>query len=256
VSNSDGSSRPAQGLLERLRLTELEKTRPWLRPGSSVLEIGGGSGFQARLLSARGCQVASVDVDADGTHVGREYPVQIYDGTHLPFATASFDAVFSSNVLEHVRALPELLEEIRRVLKPQGIAVHILPTPVWRLWTCFTHYPFLVKYALGRGLPASAAPRASTRPKNYARMAMRAIIPAPHGEYSNALAELWYFSRARWRRVFTASGMLLIHDEPTNLFYTGYSLFPHLAIERRIDLARLLGSSCRIYVMSNDNKAL
>jgi len=242
---------PGWGHLERLRAAELEQTRPWLKPGSVVLELGGGSGFQARLLSDRGCRVTSVDVSADAPHIGRHYPVQIYDGVSLPFASQQFDVVFSSNVLEHVHDLPALLFEVRRVLKKDGRAVHILPTPVWRFWTSFSHYPFLVKYALGFGLPASVAPRPANpeKPKSYWYLFKRAISPPPHGEYPSALSELWYFSRRRWRREFEAAGMSIIHDAPTGIFYTGYCLLPNLKPAARRSLARTLGSACRLYVM-------
>jgi len=41
-----------------------------------------------------------------------------YDGKTLPFADASFDSFFSSQVFEHVFNLEEILPEINRVLKP------------------------------------------------------------------------------------------------------------------------------------------
>jgi ubiquinone/menaquinone biosynthesis C-methylase UbiE len=253
LETQDGAAQPMLGHLERLRAAELDQTHPWLRAGSTVLELGGGSGFQARLLSDRGCLVTSVDVGEGAPHIGREYPVQIYDGMHLPFPSRRFDAVYSSNVLEHVRDLPSLLAEVRRVLKVGGIAVHILPTPAWRLWSNLTHYPFLIKYALGYGLPAAAPPRRSSKQgrTSYWQLVRRALVPGPHGEYPSALAELWYFSRRRWRQVFEASGMSMMHDAPTGIFYTSYCLFPGLTLDQRRTAARTLGSACRIYVMRN-----
>lgn len=50
------------------------------------------------------------------------------DITQLPFETASFDFVFASHVLEHIRDDAAALSEIRRILKPGGIAV--LPVPL------------------------------------------------------------------------------------------------------------------------------
>ena len=42
------------------------------------------------------------------------------DAAHLPFATASFDAVISNHSLEHFAQLDAALVEIGRVLKRPG----------------------------------------------------------------------------------------------------------------------------------------
>lgn len=53
-----------------------------------------------------------------------------YDGKTLPFGENEFDSVFSSEVFEHVFNLDEILEELRRVLKPGGKMLITLPF-VW-----------------------------------------------------------------------------------------------------------------------------
>ncbi len=50
------------------------------------------------------------------------------DITNLPFADGEFDFVLASHVLEHIKGDYKALSEIRRVLKPNGIAV--LPVPI------------------------------------------------------------------------------------------------------------------------------
>ncbi len=50
------------------------------------------------------------------------------DIQQLPFADATYDVVFASHVLEHIVDDEKALSEIRRVLKPRGIA--ILPVPI------------------------------------------------------------------------------------------------------------------------------
>lgn len=50
------------------------------------------------------------------------------DLTALPFADATYDLVFASHVLEHIRDDEVALREIRRVLKPGGLA--LLPVPI------------------------------------------------------------------------------------------------------------------------------
>jgi SAM-dependent methyltransferase len=50
------------------------------------------------------------------------------DLQQLPFDDASYDLVFASHVLEHVPDDRKAISEIRRILKPNGIA--ILPVPI------------------------------------------------------------------------------------------------------------------------------
>lgn len=50
------------------------------------------------------------------------------DLQNLPFDNASYDFVFASHVLEHIPDDNKAIEEIRRILKPNGIA--ILPVPL------------------------------------------------------------------------------------------------------------------------------
>lgn len=52
-------------------------------------------------------------------HQGEDINVY-YDGKKIPFAEAHFDSIFTSEVLEHVFNIDEILQELHRVLKPQG----------------------------------------------------------------------------------------------------------------------------------------
>lgn len=54
-------------------------------------------------------------------HSHENEPVDVfYDGNNIPFPDNHFDAVFSSEVFEHVFNLDNILKEINRVMKPDG----------------------------------------------------------------------------------------------------------------------------------------
>jgi len=79
---------------------------------------------------------------------------------------------------------------------------------------------------------------------------MKRILPvSPHGEYPNAIAELYYFSKWRWLRLFESNGFEVIQVAGNGLFYSGYGLFPRMALSVRRRLARVLGSACHVFVM-------
>ncbi len=240
--------------LESLRGAEIDLVKHWFRPGMHVLEIGGGNGFQAGILSSWGCEVRSIDLHESVSAQTQHFPVQVYDGRHIPFPDHSFDAVFSSNVLEHISHLPVILDEIKRVVKTDGVIVHVLPSSAWRFWTSVSHYGHILKRAFGLLLPVqtdSSAPALQTLAKGRGWKALlkRAMFDGPHGEYPNALYELYAFSQTRWLRVFREHGFQMIRCSSSGLFYTGYVIFPRLSLATRRVLSHFLGSSSRIYVM-------
>lgn len=68
-----------------------------------------------------------VDVESGG-HDHRRSRVDVYyDGKHLPFENESFDALFCSEVLEHVFDPDEILSEIGRVLRKGSLALITTP---------------------------------------------------------------------------------------------------------------------------------
>jgi SAM-dependent methyltransferase len=73
------------------------------------------------MFSARFAQYETADLFMSGV----DHHVDIRD---LPFEDATYDFVFASHVLEHIREDMRAIREIRRVLRPKGIAV--LPVPI------------------------------------------------------------------------------------------------------------------------------
>ncbi len=130
------------------------------------------------------------------------FPIIDYDGRAIPLPDASVDVVFSSNVLEHVRDLASLQTEIKRVLAPNGMCLHVLPTHAWRMWTTIGSYPDAILYladALPRLIP-HALPRGAEierlRKAWYltARYVAGRCLQRRHGERGNLVSETWAVS--------------------------------------------------------------
>ena len=241
--------------LEHLRLRELEDVLEHVSAGSHILEIGAGSGFQARNLVSRGFSVEAVDLGSSSYAATRVFPVRDYDGKTLPFPDRSFDLVFSSNVLEHIRDLETFLGETHRVLRAGRTAVHVLPTVTWRLWTTLSHYPLLAKRTAQR-LAERIRPGGSRKPgssvgSGTGRFEVHMLIPRRHGEHGSICSEFYLFSRYRWRGVFQRARFHVAREQPGHLFYTGSSLLgDHLSLDTRRRLSWILGSSSRVWVLS------
>ena len=87
-------------------------------PGSTVLDMGCFDGYWSEKLSGLGYRVTSIDIE-------KHYPkTQIVDlDKSLPFADASFDLVWSTDVIEHLDSPSATAQEIKRILKPKGIMI-------------------------------------------------------------------------------------------------------------------------------------
>lgn len=246
------SSDPAPlSFLDRLRREELSAVATHFSgQGLDVLELGGGNGCQAQVLSEAGHLVKSLDVDIPRAALVQYFPVRIYDGHNIPFEDGSFDRVYSSNVLEHVDGLPALMMEMSRVLRPEGRMVHVVPTATWRVWTWLAYYPFAVLFVFGFKKNREV-PRVGEvwRQRSWRAVVRGMFFPTPHGHSPNVWVECFVFRTKRWTRLFDSLGYDIVDAHPAGYFYTGYTMFPGISMGARKILARVLGSSSHVFVL-------
>ncbi len=234
--------------LTAVRAEELKVVIGLLKPRTRLLEIGAGMGWQARELTMLGHEVEAVDLPTSEYSAHRVFPVTDYNGTNLPFPDETFDIVYTSNVLEHVLQLDVLQAEIKRVLKPQGRCIHILPTATWRLWTSIAAFPNAV-VTMFCELLSPGKPQALRRIVVATGLA---ILHPAHGVGWHAITELWTFRPSWWRHYFMRHGFHIQQDRPIELFYTGFFLLGNrLTLARRRSLARIFGGACHTYVLEN-----
>lgn len=94
-----------------------------LSPTSRILDFGCGAGALVQQGRSAGFQMFGCDFDTSAEHCSR-----IESPYRLPFPDAYFDAVISNQVLEHVMDYDTALAELRRVLKPGGVFLHMFPS--------------------------------------------------------------------------------------------------------------------------------
>lgn len=235
-------------------------------PGSRVLEIGAGAGWQAKALAERGFEVTAIDIPQSNYSALRVWPVIDYDGCTIPAADGQFDVIFTSNVLEHIPHIEEFQREMRRVLKPGGMALHLMPSATWRFWTILTFYLDRLKKVFLRLMPPRpdsansakiiARVDSSPRRRSFSSRLLTLMFPRRHGERGTTLSEIYLFSRHRWNGLFRKAGWEVIAVRPNRLFYSGQRVCGHLlSITRRETLSRVLGSSCILYTLKNPDTA-
>ena len=92
----------------------------WIRPGTSVLDLGCGNGVLLELLAReRNARVQGIEVDEKSIYdcVARGLSVfhEDIDGGLTAFADASFDYVILNQSLQQIRRLDEVMREALRV---------------------------------------------------------------------------------------------------------------------------------------------
>ena len=130
--------------------------------GMRVLDLAGGTGDLARLFAERvGPSGEVVLTDINGAmlaagrdrliNAGRIVPAVQCDAEKLPFADARFDRVSIAFGLRNVTNKDRALAEMRRVLKPGGVAAVLEFSRIWApLAPAYDWYSFNVLPRLGR----------------------------------------------------------------------------------------------------------
>ena len=95
--------------------------------GKTAIDIGCQEGLQSQWLEKKGYTVTSIDIE-------KVYEkAQVVDVSKtLPFPDRSFDLLWCSEVIEHLKNPAKAIQEFRRVLKPGGRM--ILTTPNSGAW--------------------------------------------------------------------------------------------------------------------------
>jgi SAM-dependent methyltransferase len=96
-----------------------------------VLDFGCGAGRLVEALHENGVDAYGCDVRSylagDLTVPPERFKQLSINPYRLPYPDDFFDAVISTSVLEHVQNTTEVFGEIRRILKPGGLSLHLFP---------------------------------------------------------------------------------------------------------------------------------
>lgn len=121
--------------------------------GETVLEIGVGLGADHQRWAEAGTQLFGIDLTdraiantrARLECFGLKSDLRVADAESLPFDAGKFDVVYSWGVLLYCPNVEKAIEEVRRVLKPGGVALIML----YHRYS-FVGYMLWTRYALMR----------------------------------------------------------------------------------------------------------
>jgi 2-polyprenyl-3-methyl-5-hydroxy-6-metoxy-1,4-benzoquinol methylase len=102
----------------------------------SLLDVGCGIGILHDYLGGKFTRICGADVSevsieaAKGRHPEIEY--RVMEGNKIPYPSAAFDIVTAINVLHHIdpEARPDFVLELKRVIRPNGVACIIEHNPL------------------------------------------------------------------------------------------------------------------------------
>jgi ubiquinone/menaquinone biosynthesis C-methylase UbiE len=240
---------------QKIRIEELETALEVFsnEKNLDILEIGGRDGFQANIISKKGHKVTSIDINPLLPHI---HLVQKGDINKLDFEDNSFDLIYSSNMLQEIHNIDEAFMEMKRVLKKDGIIIHIVPSSWWSLMTNFWHYYKIPKYLIRsnkfkkifksdlKKIDEKQSSNMKSSTKN-----LKQLFLHPLGANTSFIHEIVYFSKIYWRRVFEKNGFKVIEQKNCPYFYSAYSVFKFKFLKVRKFLPEVGITSCYCFVM-------
>ncbi|WGL52944.1 demethylmenaquinone methyltransferase [Nocardioides sp. BP30] len=176
------------------------------RPGELILDLAAGTGTSSQPFADAGATVVPCDFSLGMLQVGKaakpHLPFTAGDGTRLPFADGTFDAVTISFGLRNIVDPVAGLRELRRVTRPGGrLVVCEFSHPTWK--------PFRTVYVeyLMKALPPVAR-AVSSSPDAYVYLA-ESIRAWPDQAGLAALVEQAGWSEVGWTDL--SGGIVALH---------------------------------------------
>lgn len=119
----------------------------YFKSGHTVLEIGphGHPSYYRKMLNIEDIKWHTLDIATTDIAGGEKNPLHITSGSeyNYPIADNSFDIVLSGQVMEHVKKIWLWIAELKRITKPQGLIIlivpvswpyHAVPVDCWRIY--------------------------------------------------------------------------------------------------------------------------
>ncbi len=204
-----------------------------------ALELGAGDGYASTLMAEYAQELICTDMNPrrlTGMDTGN-VTFRILDAEEVgeQFASGEFDLVYSSSLLEHLPDPGRALRGIHRILRDDGVSIHLMPNRLWKAVTVLLYIPnrllTSVEKLLVAARPSSRRTHSARRPPyggNNLKLARRKqcfltklFLPRTHGVSGTTLAEFLAFGKARWVHEFQLAGFQVLAVKKV-AFSSGY----------------------------------
>ncbi len=101
--------------------------------GKIVLDIASGSGYGTKMLAEKAKHVYGVDVNEQAVNYSKKHfgskniEYLVGDGIRIPLDDNSVDVVITFETIEHIEDYRAFIKEVKRVLRPDGVAIVSTP---------------------------------------------------------------------------------------------------------------------------------
>jgi len=189
-----------------------------------ILELGSGDGYMGKCLTEQNYDVICTDINPK---LPSMFPVRkIIDGK-LDFSSETFDLIFTSQVIAHVENLELFFDEVKRVLKKDGLMINLVPSTGWWIITNFWHYvltpynflKFLKKSNIKNNQGESNIKKTEI---NLIKRIINYLFLHPLGNSSSFIYELKKFSKNSWIQLFKKYQFKIVEIDKSTYSYSGY----------------------------------
>lgn len=242
---------------EFIRKNELEDIFEYLpnKKNLKILEIGGRDGYQASILSKKGYDVLSIDILPIYPQF---FPVKKGNIENLEFDDDSFDIIYSSNMLQEIKNLEKALDEMHRILKNDGIMIHIVPSSWWSIFTNFWHYVhipwFIFKSRKFNNIITNKKILESLNDEKIKEkkfVKLKKLFLHPLGNNKSFLHEIFLFRNKSWQRLFLKSGFTIEKKKNCRYSYSAYRMLMFKIINIRLICSKKF-PSCYCFLCKNN----
>lgn len=185
----------------------------------TFLDVGCGTGYTLSKARKLGFSAIGIEpeIGKDGVTVridsiqNLNELIQVGVAEYLPFKNDEFDIVYSSHSLEHFQDRNLGLTEMSRVLKPNGIAVIVVPTGTMVFVRLISEFMFTTHLRIGSFI---------IKQRSLESLKQIFFLKA-HGSYASlAIHEINDFSIKNWRKIIS------MHFQIVKVILPGLYPFP------------------------------